>query len=192
MSDLNTVALSSYSARAKGAMFFSVFGSAWLALWIQRSLQASWLVYLLIALGGLALFCLACLRNRQYLEFAEEDSPATKKAARWFHIVNGGQWLLILISSNVLINLGHAVWVMPVAMLIIGLHFLPLARLFKVPGHLWLGLLISLFAITYPFLLSGGPADPYGCLGMGLLLWGYALLKLLSIPAIRRQNLSTL
>jgi len=47
---------------------------------------------------------------------------------------------------------------------------------------------VSLFAIIYPFMLSQGAADPYGCLGAGVLLWGYAWLKLLGIPSV--QNMS--
>lgn len=184
MTEYNTATLPSYSARAKGAMFFAIFGTAWLALWNQRAMQGNWLGYLLIAACGLALLVLAMLRQRQYQAFAPGDNPASRKLARVFHLINAAQWVIILVAGNVLANLGYADWVVPVAMLVIGLHFLPLSRLFNAPGHFWLGLLMSLFAIAYPFLLSGGPADPYGCMGAGLLLWGYAWLKLLAIPTV--------
>ncbi len=175
MSEINAAIFSSHAARAKGAMFFSVFGAAWMVLWNQRALQGKGLVYLLIAIVGLALAGLAVQRHRQYKAYADDSSPAA-------------QWIIILTGGNVLANMGLADWVIPFTMLVIGLHFLPLASVFKVPGHFWFGLVMSVFALTYPFVFAQGAADPYGCLGAGLLLWGYALLKLMAIPAAQDIN----
>ncbi|MBI1772523.1 MAG: hypothetical protein HYR68_09315 [Burkholderiales bacterium] len=188
MSEINATTFSSHAARAKGAMFFAVFGAAWLTLWNQRGMHSNWLVYLVIAVLALALAGLAVQRHQQYKAHAEEDSPAAQRAGRLFHFINAAQWIIILVVGNVLTNMGLADWVIPFAMLVVGLHFLPLAKLFNTPGHFWFGLVMSLFAITYPFVFSQGAADPYGCLGAGLMLWGYALLKLMGIPAM--QNMS--
>ena len=38
------------------------------------------------------------------------DSPAKKKAEAVFNMVNAGQWILILIVRNVLVNLKHPEW----------------------------------------------------------------------------------
>lgn len=183
MSEINAAIFASHAARAKGAMFFSVFGAAWMVLWNQRALQGKGLVYLLIAIVGLALAGLAVQRHRQYKAYADDSSPAAQRAGRLFHVINAAQWIIILAGGNVLANMGLADWVIPFTMLVIGLHFLPLASVFKVPGHFWFGLVMSVFALTYPFVFAQGAADPYGCLGAGLLLWGYALLKLMAIPA---------
>jgi len=188
MSEINTTILSSHAARAKGVMFFSVFGAAWLVLWNQRALQGNWLVYLIIAISGLTLAGVALQRHRLYKAYADNDSPAAHRAGRLFHLINAAQWVIILIAGNVLVNMGLPELVIPFAMLVVGLHFLPLAKLFNVPGHFWFGLVMSMFALAYPFVLSQGAADPYGCLGAGLLLWAYALLKLMSIPA--QQDMS--
>ncbi|MFZ6777860.1 hypothetical protein ACO0LD_13605 [Undibacterium sp. Ji83W] len=188
MSEISAATFSSHAARAKGAMFFAVFGAAWLALWNQRGMHGKGLVYLLIAIVGLTLAGLAVQRHRQYKAYADDNSPAAQKAGRLFHVINAAQWGIILVGGNVLANMGLAEWVTPFAMLIIGLHFLPLASVFNVPGHFWFGLVMSVFAVTYPFVFSEGAADPYGCLGAGLLLWGYAWLKLMGIPAV--QNMS--
>jgi hypothetical protein len=188
MSAINAATFSSYSARAKGAMFFSVFGAAWMVLWNQRAMQGKGLVYLLIAIVGLTLAGLAAQRHRQYKAYADDNSPAAQRAGRLFHVINAAQWVIILVGGNVLANMGLAEWVTPFAMLIIGLHFLPLASVFKVPGHFWFGLVMSVFAASYPFVFSEGAADPYGCLGAGLLLWGYACLKLMAIPAVQNMK----
>jgi len=188
MSEINAVTFSSHAARAKGAMFFAVFGGAWLMLWNQFAMHGNRLGYLIIAVLGLTLFGMAVQRHRLYKPYSDEDSPETKKTGRTFYLINAAQWIIILIARNVLVNLGLADWIIPSVMLVVGLHFLPLAKLFNTPGLLWLGLVVSLFAIIYPFVLSQGAADPYGCLGAGVLLWGYAWLKLLGIPSV--QNMS--
>ena len=60
-------------------------------------------------------------------------------------------------------------------MFIIGLHFLPLARLFRNPPHYVTGSALILLATTYPFVASGGPSSPAGALVAGLILWASAL-----------------
>ncbi|MFZ6731002.1 hypothetical protein ACO0LG_03675 [Undibacterium sp. Ji42W] len=188
MSAINPAVFSSYAARAKGAMFFSVFGAAWMVLWNQRAMQGKGLVYLLIAIFGLTLAGLAVQCHRQYKVYADDHSPAAQRAGRLFYVINAAQWIIILVGGNALVNRGLAEWITPFAMLVIGLHFLPLSKVFNVPSHFWFGLVMSVFAATYPFVFALGAADPYGCLGAGLLLWGYALLKLMGIPAVQNMN----
>ncbi len=171
--------LSASAGRAKGAMFLTFFGSAWLALWNQRALHGSYLVFLLIAVSGLSIFSLAFGGYRTLRAYAEADasSPEKRRVVKLFNVINAAQWIIILVVSNVLANLGWADWIIPAAILVVGLHFLPLAKLFATKGHFYLGLAISLFAIAYPFVLSG-PTDPYGCFGVGVMLWSYSLWRL--------------
>ena len=177
MSEYKPATESTLASRAIGAIIFSIFGSVWLALWNQRAFQGSMLLYLAIALFGLGLLAVALSRFQLVKAFhaAESKLPRKQAAMRRFHWINAAQWAGILVISNVLINVGMTAWVTPVAMLIIGLHFLPLAKVFSNPSHLVVGTVLGLFAISYPFLLAGGPADPYGCFGAGLILLTNAL-----------------
>jgi hypothetical protein len=174
--------------RAIGALFFSLFGGAWLELWAFRTFQhrrmALTLATLPIVLGAAAIFTIAQRRYRAHREAlaAEAATPARQKADRLFHLINGGQWILILIAGNVLANLGLSAWVLPAVIFIIGLHFLPLAALFANPPHLVTGGALMLLAGAYPFLAPGGPGHPIGCLGAGLILWGSALWAVVDRP----------
>ena len=114
------------------------------------------------------------------------DSPAKKKVSRLFSIINAGQWVVILIVGNVLANVGLSAWVIPAAMFIIGLHFLPLARLYSNPRHYVTGGALMLLAVAYPVLVPGGPSNPIGCLGAGLVLWASALWALTANPSLQR------
>ncbi|ASU32418.1 hypothetical protein [Mucilaginibacter xinganensis] len=62
---------------------------------------------------------------------SEEDKAEEKKRGKWFGIVFGAEGLGIFIAINVVINIGHPELTIPVIALVVGLHFYPLARVFK-------------------------------------------------------------
>ena len=160
------------AGRAFGAMIFSVFGSVLLEVWNRRS-DGGVAVSIGIALLGIALLASAWLVYRQHAPAlaAEEQTPERKRANRIFHLVNGGQWLVIVVLGNVLANIGLGAWVVPMAIVVIGLHFVPLAHVFHNLPHYVTAAALVVFALAYPFLAAGGPADPVGFLGIGLILW---------------------
>jgi len=75
----------------------------------------------------------------------------------------------------VLANIGQGAWVVPMAIAVIGLHFVPLAYVFRNPPHYVTAAALVLFALAYPQVAAGGPADPVGFLGIGLILWASAM-----------------
>ena len=169
-------------ARSIGAMIFALFGGAWLAVWnhlAQPSLMAG---YVIIALLAAALFMFARSRYRRYGAAAVQQvaTPEARRRDRWFHIINVGQWVLILIVANVLVNVGLGTWVIPSVVLIVGLHFLPLARLFEYRAHYVTGSAFILLALIAPRVAADGPGDPIICLCAGLVLWASALWGLLA------------
>ena len=135
--------------RAIGAMFFSLLGGAWLVLWSNRAFGFRLANVAIVAICALALFGFAwqVFQQNKIALAAEADSPAKKKADRIFNMVNAGQWVLILVVGNVLVNLGHPSWVLAAAIFIIGLHFLPLAHVFNYPPHYITGSAMMLWAI---------------------------------------------
>lgn len=172
MSFNSSPAAAVFANRLKGAMVYAVFGSFWLVLWNQRAFAGNSVVNLIIAAGGLFIFMFAMTRYRGFRRALEAGNAEQKqKRARRFYIVNAVQWGALLVIINVLNNVGLSAWVTPTAILVIGLHFFPLAAIFENPGHTLMGAVICLFACVFPFVLSGGPADPYACAGMALILW---------------------
>jgi hypothetical protein len=163
--------------RAVGATFFALFGGAWLALWNYRAAPTRLWVYGVIASGALAIIGLARAVYRRHAAAAAAltETPAQRRRQRWFHFINVGQWVVILIVGNVLANLGLNNWIIAAVILIVGLHFLPLAGLFSYPVHYVTAAGFIVLALVYPFMAPGGPADPVGCLGAGLILWLSAL-----------------
>jgi len=62
---------------------------------------------------------------------SEADLAEEKKMGKWFGIIFGAEGLGIFIGINVVINLGHPELAIPVLALVVGLHFYPLAKVFK-------------------------------------------------------------
>jgi hypothetical protein len=154
-------------------MFFFGFGGAWLALWAYGEYGLQPAVLSLIAACTLALFARAWLVHRSnapaLLDIA--NTPEERRKRKLFNYINVAQWALILVIGNVLSNIGLRDFVLPAAMLVIGLHFLPLARLFAYPPHFVTGAALMALAIAYPLLAPSGPRSGLGPLGAGLILW---------------------
>lgn len=158
-------------------MFFAFFGAAWLILGALRSGHASFLFFAVVLLIAASIFFLALRHygvNRSARE-AVAETPASRRRSRWFNIINALQWFAIFLVSNILANLHHGEWIIPAIILIVGLHFFPLARLFCYPPHYITGAVLVLIAAGYPFLAPGGPASPAGSFATGLVLWVSAL-----------------
>jgi hypothetical protein len=62
---------------------------------------------------------------------SDEDKAEGKKMGKWFGIIFAGEGLGIFIAINIVINIGHPELVIPVIALVVGLHFYPMAKIFK-------------------------------------------------------------
>jgi hypothetical protein len=164
------------AARAIGAMFFFAFGGLWLTGWALNSHRGgTWIVPIIVAAA-----VLCGIARRRYQRHApalalEKDTPARRRAGRVFNIVNAAQWIVIVGAGIAMRNLGYGIWVIPMAIGVIGLHFFPLAAVFNNPPHYVTGTAMVALAVLYPLLAEGGPASPLGFLGAGIILWLSAL-----------------
>jgi len=161
------------AGRAIGAMFFALFGAAWLIVGNVRYGSRSVAFASVVALFAVTLLALSWNRyakNRSALQ-SVSASPGGRRRSRLFNIINLGQWIALLLVANLLANLHLAQWIVPAAILIVGLHLLPLAGVFSVRSHYLTGAALILIAIAYPFLTRQGPLSPIGCYAAGTVLW---------------------
>jgi hypothetical protein len=174
--------------RAQGAMIFFGFGTLWILNWVIATYGASPGALAPLALLSASLIALAIARRRHYRRRraaagvsagaagADAEAVAARRTAtRQFIAVNVAQSLAIVVAVNVLRHTGHGAWICPAIMLIVGLHFLPLARTFASRAHAVTGWAVVALAVLYPQLAPGGAADALGCLGAGLILWASAM-----------------
>ena len=169
-----TAAANAAVGRASGGLFMSLFGGVWAGYgadvrWGPPGWVFGGLVAVLLAAG-----CL-WLRRHALPHAVATDGTAEAAMRRGFRRVNVVQWIAIFAVAQGLIALHRQAWVLPAVMATVGLHFLPLARLFRYPAHAWTGLALLAWSLAYPWL--GGVAEPQsfcGPLGAGLILWAAA------------------
>jgi len=176
MATMNTGASGAIRARrATGAMFFTFFGGMWLESWAILSARPPALM-VVIGILALAFTWAAYATYRRYAAdlAAQPATPQGKRIKRMFHLINAGQWVLIIAVGNILARNGLAVWIVPAAIFIVGLHFIPLAHLFFNPPHYVTGAAMMALALIYPLVAPDGPANAIGLLVTGLILWASA------------------
>ena len=167
--------------RAIGALFFAFFGAAWLLIAGQLAHGHSWILIALVLTASLLLgiVSVTVLRRDLSAMHALRQTPESRRIRRQFRTINAIQWITIIIAVVLLQHFKLDPWIVPAVMLIVGLHFLPIARVFRYRAHYLTGAILAATAILYPIWSPGGPASPLGSLIAGLTLWSAALWSLL-------------
>lgn len=160
--------------RAKGASIGATivggFGAVWLAMGmasagvpVRVGLAVVLPVFVLIAFLGSA-------ARRRLPKFAGPESPKKKEMMRAFYMVNVAQWLAIFGTVNLLRNLHLDAWIVSSIVMIVGAHFIPLARIFQTPQHLKTGIAMMICAAV-AIVLPVSARDTVECLSAGVILW---------------------
>jgi hypothetical protein len=175
---------------ASGIFFMAFFGALWglmSAGFMDSVVQpVAFVVIGLVTLGflGLVVMLMRYARSLPATTSSEEDE-AGKKIGMWFGIVFGLEALLIALTSIVLGRMQASQFIPPVIALIVGLHFLPLARLFHVTFYYITGALLCVLALVAIIALVRGLSiagpSPYNWslvvgIGATLILWLTALI----------------
>lgn len=164
-----------FIARSKGASILGGFGAAWFVAWLLQTHRVSPMKVTMIILGGCIIIGAAILQLRRYRRLTS-SSLANRTSLRAYGIISAVQWLLILTVAAMLPAIGLPEWFAPASILIVGLHFFPLARIFGDWLYSVTGLSLVLLALLYPFL--AGPNSPVGLFGAGAILWASAIIGL--------------
>ncbi|HLX40135.1 MAG TPA: hypothetical protein VKR42_06360 [Ktedonobacteraceae bacterium] len=170
---------------ASGILFMTFFGAIWgftSAAFMSGVFQIG--AFLLVGLVTLGFFAmgglLICYARSLSKTVSPEDAATGKRTSKWFGIVFGTEIMLIALASIVLPIFQLDRFIPPATALIVGMHFFPLARLFRVSLYSITGTLLSVLAlVALVALLLGlqidGPS-PYNWslfvgVGATLVLW---------------------
>jgi hypothetical protein len=162
---------------AFGTLMLTLFGCLWLAMGFQAmNLHSAWLTVLLVLFAASLLVpCAGMFRiGRQAEKYAGPLSPEQgrdqKRMGSSFGLVFAAEGVLILLAVNVLNNLHLEHYVISAIAAIVGLHFVPLARLYRVGMYYTVGSVMTVAAI-----LSLAVPSPLResslALTMGTILW---------------------
>ena len=170
---------------ASGIFFMAFFGAYWgftSAVFMHSPFQ--FIAFLVVGLVTLVLFAIGGILLKYALSLpktlSQEDEAESKRIWVWFGIIFGIEFLSIAISSTLLSTSQRDVFIAPAIALIVGIHFFPLSRLFRVPVFSITGGLLSVLALVALIaLLLGLPiagSSPYNWslfvgIGTTLILW---------------------
>lgn len=150
------------------------------------------LLSILFVVNAIKLFRVA----KYYPELTSEaDIAEEKRTGKWFGIIFGAEGLAIFIGANVVINLGHPELCIPVIALVVGLHFYPLAKVFKRTIDYYLATwstIVAILAIVLTLNKTLSPVGAFGFTGIGLAIatacYGiYMLVKAWRIPKVEQK-----
>jgi hypothetical protein len=166
-----------------GAAILTLFGAMWyilaLALWPPHP---AWSIPAGCA-AAIALLAFAVVRFTALRGVPSVDDPVAaaqgKRDGIWFGIIFGIEGLSIGLCAGLLAHFGLADWIPIAAGIIVGLHFLPLARLFQVPLYYWTGALCVLGLLACSLIGNATIRVLSAGLIMAAVLWLTSLLVLL-------------
>ena len=159
--------------RAVGALFFAGFGALWLvlALYAKQWLTVDSGIAVACGAGLLVFGALALLRRARALP-TEPENPALGRA---FRRINIFQWIAVAVVAFTFARLHIDAYVISAITAIVGLHMLPLARLFHYPMHYATGTSLILWATVSALDFPIDAMQGSTALGTGIILWLSAL-----------------
>lgn len=162
---------------AFGVLMMTLFSVAWLAWGLQNKLSGSPWVIAALVLPAIALLipCLGMFRighqaGKRAAPLTADEKRGRSKMGRMFGIIFGAEGILIFVAVNVLMNLHLETYIMSTVAAIVGLHFLPLARLYRFPLYYWVGGVMLADALISLVLASPTREIAVG-LSMAAILW---------------------
>jgi uncharacterized membrane protein YecN with MAPEG domain len=169
---------------ALGGIFLSLFGATWLCGAGYEYAGPNLPLLAAIVIGALALtaWAVATFRARRRSFAGASDAAAGQRVRKVFMIVNAVQWTGIGLAVLLLNLTGHVAWILPVVIWIVGVHFFPLARLFRYQGYILTGLaLILVSVLTLLYGSEIGASIALTLLATGAILWLTAVVLLRAV-----------
>jgi hypothetical protein len=170
-------ALVSSGARLKGntrgAMVCALFGSAWM-FWAAAFAPRARIAWLALVTMMTVLICGWAI-SRVGVARRYEDSDFDR--ARWaaiaplFWIDTAAEWVLGAGAVFALAQLGRYSLIPQFLGVIIGLHFLPLAKLLRAPRYYVMGTAMILCVLASLLVPEGSIRNVIACAGIGLPMW---------------------
>ena len=151
-------------------LVLAFFSGVWTALALAALGRLDAAGGAVLGLMVLALAVPAAGLLRRYPPRFDRSSAEGRRIGRTFGIVNGVQWALVAVACFVLGALHRPELILPAIIGVVGLHFVPLAKLFNVSLYYETAVALVLWACAYPVLLGPGSYG-LGALGTGLILW---------------------
>ena len=137
---------------AGGCLWLIIVGTvyaAWALLTVRSALATSLLAAMSLFAVGLFLFGIAMIRGVRQLPFLPTGRPSeARRIGRQFAMIVAAEGVAIAVCVRACVKTHHWRFIVPLILIIVGLHFLPLAKLFKVPRYYVTGALFCVIPVA--------------------------------------------
>ncbi len=183
------------SGRATGVFFLTAFGAVWV-FGNSSSLPDTILAVVWVVGGVICLLLVACgvyLRRISRLVKSETRGTINRDLRRRFNRVFIAEGVGIGVVVLICANLGYSEWIPAAVALVVGLHFFPLARLFRMPLYYFTGIalcVVSIATMIVASILDYSEAVWFAVpgLGSGLVLWTTGAMLVVAGLEMSRSN----
>lgn len=153
-----------------GALVYAVVSGLWVVL---ANIFGSAQSVVLTAIGVVLIAVMVVYAVRFISQTPKPIATEDDKTGMWFGIIFAWEGIGIGVASGILAGLGLADWIGVAIVIIVGLHFFPLARLFDIRTDYAIGAVLIVLGIATPLLVSE-PSTWFDVIGYGAALTLYA------------------
>jgi hypothetical protein len=164
-----------------GAVFMFGFGMVWLLLGLFRGRPSpAWPRVSLLALGivlGAGIGTLGWRASRLPASAAQltpQQLAGNREIGRHFYLIFGAELAAIFLAVTVLKAIHYADYILSGIAIIVGVHFFPLAALFRMPLYYGVGSLACFIGLAGFVVTDVRARQTLVGLSLGALLWGAA------------------
>jgi hypothetical protein len=177
-------------ASARGGLICALFGSAWMYWAVVFSGHPTTIWFSAVSLPAITLTIWAILRILafRHLISSAADLQHWRSFRKFLWIDSVVEWVLVGTGTFLLSRIGRYNLIPQLFGLIIGLHFVPIAKVFHLPRYYWVGAIMIAGELSSLLLPRGDMRNIFACACIGLTLWinGLIILSRLSTFTNRR------
>jgi hypothetical protein len=159
--------------RAIAALVCGFFGSCWMLGAVHDGEIANPVCLTVIAVFAAAFvgWPVVHLYSIRHLPYSINGGRAWSDVSKPYWITVTVEWVACIVASNVLANIGRYDLIPQSIGLIVGIHFVPLAKIFKAPVYYWTATAM-VFGVLVSFAIPAGDLRNIVASGVcGLSLW---------------------
>lgn len=159
--------------RAIAALICGFFGAAWMlgAVANGEIANRAWLIVIALLAATFLVWPVAQLFSVRRLRYSARDGRDWSSVSKPYWTVVTIEWIACIVASNWLSHLGHYDLIPQAIGLIVGIHFAPLAKIFRAPIYYWTGAAMVAGVLVSMLVPSGDLRNIVASGVCGLALW---------------------
>jgi hypothetical protein len=170
---------------ARGALIGAFFGSVWIYWAVAFSGNPKLLWFLIVTVPAVALvaWTIFSIRAVRHFHFSAADLEHSKTFRKFFWVDVGIECGLSGAAVFTLVRFGRFDLMPQAVAVIVGLHFLPLVKIFRTHLYYWTSILMVIAALGSLLIHRGYIRNIFVCGVVGLILWATSVVRLYRISS---------